>query len=230
MKLIEVRHVTKTYAGAGEDVTPLDDLSFEVADGDFVALMGPSGSGKTTLLNLMAGIDQPTRGDVVVGGETISSLKPRALARWRTRNLGFVFQGYNLVPVLTAWENVELPLLLLDLKRPQRARRVEVALAAVDLADRAHHLPRQLSGGQQQRASIARAIVANPVVLLADEPTGNLDRKAATATLTLLRRLNAEFGNTIVMVTHDPVAAEAARRVVHLDKGHIIDEEKTTHA
>jgi len=230
MSLIEVRHVTKTYRGAGEDVTPLEDLSFEVHDGDFVALMGPSGSGKTTLLNLMAGIDQPTSGEVVVAGETVSSLKPRALARWRTRSLGFVFQGYNLIPVLTAWENVELPLLLLDLGRAQRARKVEVALAAVGLAERAQHLPRQLSGGQQQRVSIARAIVADPVVLLADEPTGNLDREAATATLRLLQRLNEEFEKTIVMVTHDPVAADAARRVVHLDKGRIVDAEEAASA
>jgi len=222
MSLIEVQHVTKTYSTGSEEVTPLEDLSFNVDDGEFVALMGPSGSGKTTLLNLIAGIDQPTGGHVFVHGEEVSALSPRALARWRTRSVGFVFQGYNLLPVLTAYENVEVPLLLLDLTRAEREQKVLVSLEAVDLTERAHHLPRQLSGGQQQRVAIARAIVADPLVLLADEPTGNLDRSAAEATLHLLQRLNREFGKTLLMVTHDPLAAEAAGRVVHLDKGRIV--------
>ncbi len=223
MSLIEVRNVTKTYPGAGEDVTPLSDLSITIEEGEFVALMGPSGSGKTTLLNLLAGIDRPTAGRVVVAGEEVSSLGPRALARWRTRNVGFVFQAYNLIPVLTAYENVEIPLLLLHLPRATREKKILVALNAVSLRDRAHHLPRQMSGGQQQRVAIARAIVADPTVILADEPTGNLDREASTATCALLKRLNEEFQKTLVMVTHDPVAAQAARRVVHLDKGAIVD-------
>jgi putative ABC transport system ATP-binding protein len=224
MSLIDIVNVTKTYPGV-EAVTPLEDLSFQVAEGEFVALMGPSGSGKTTLLNLIAGIDQPTKGVVRVAGEEVSALRPRELAKWRTRNIGFVFQGYNLIPVLTAHENVEVPLLLLRLSRSERRRRVEIALGAVDLLDRADHLPRQMSGGQQQRVSIARSIVADPRVVLADEPTGNLDREAATATLRLLNRLRAEFGKTLVMVTHDPAAAGAAGRIVHLDKGKIVDEE-----
>ena len=224
MSFIDIDHVTKTYEGASEDVTPLEDLSFDVRKGEFVALMGPSGSGKTTLLNLIAGIDQPTSGRVVVDGEEVSALSARDLARWRTRSVGFVFQGYNLVPVLTAYENAELPLLLLKLPRADRERKVMTALDAVGLRDRAHHLPRQMSGGQQQRVAIARAIVADPKVVLADEPTGNLDRTAATATLKLLQRLNTEFGKTMIMVTHDPAAAEAAGRVVHLDKGRIVGE------
>jgi putative ABC transport system ATP-binding protein len=184
--------------------------------------MGPSGSGKTTLLNLMAGIDRPTRGSIVIAGEEVSAMTPRALARWRTRHVGFVFQSYNLIPVLTAWENVEVPLLLLRLARAERARKIQVALDAVGLGDRAHHLPRQLSGGQQQRVAVARALVTDPTAILADEPTGNLDRAAATATLQLLQRLNREFQKTLVMVTHDAQAAEAAGRVVHLDKGRIV--------
>jgi len=224
MSLIELQHVTKTFHGAGEDVTPLTELDFTVDAGEFVALMGPSGSGKTTLLNLLAGIDKATGGRVVVAGEEVSGLTPKQLARWRTRHIGFVFQGYNLIPVLTARENVELPLLLLDLTRSARETKVRVALDAVGLLDRANHLPRQMSGGQQQRVAIARALVADPTVLLADEPTGNLDRAAATATLKLLQRLNREYEKTLVMVTHDPLAAAAAGRVVHLDKGRITDE------
>jgi putative ABC transport system ATP-binding protein len=222
MSLIEIESVTKTFPGA-EQVTPLQGLSLRVEEGEFVALMGPSGSGKTTLLNLMAGIDRPTAGAVRVAGEEISTLPQRALAKWRTRSIGFVFQGYNLIPVLTAFENVEVPLLLLDLPRADRRKKALVALDAVGLSDRAHHLPRQMSGGQQQRVAIARAIVADPTVVLADEPTGNLDRTAASATLHLLQRLNREFRKTLVMVTHDPLAAEFAKRVVHLDKGRIVD-------
>jgi len=223
MSLIELHHVTKIYRSGPEEVVPLQNLTFSIEEAEFVALMGPSGSGKTTLLNLIAGIDQPTQGRVVVAGEEISALSARALARWRTRHVGFVFQNYNLIPVLTAFENVEVPLLLLDMSRSERRKRVLVALEAVGLAERAGHLPRQMSGGQQQRVAIARAIVADPAVLLADEPTGNLDRESATATLELLQRLNREYGKTFVMVTHDPLAADAARRQVHLDKGAIAE-------
>jgi putative ABC transport system ATP-binding protein len=223
MSLILLEKVTKTYAGVGEEVTPLHALDFAVEAGEFLALMGPSGSGKTTLLNLCAGIDQPTTGRVVVAGTEVSGLSARELARWRTRHVGFVFQSFNLLPVLSAFENVEVPLLLLHLSRAERARKIGVALEAVGLAGRAHHLPRQMSGGQQQRVALARAIVADPRVVLADEPTGNLDRESATAVLSLMKRLNREFGKTFVMVTHDPLAAEAASRVVHLDKGNIVD-------
>jgi len=226
MSIIDIRHVTKVYKSGPEEVIPLQDLSFSIEEGEFVALMGPSGSGKTTLLNLIAGIDQPTQGAVFVADEEISALSPRALARWRTRHVGFVFQSYNLIPVLTAFENVEVPLLLLPMSRSDRRQRVMIALEAVQLADRSHHLPRQMSGGQQQRVAIARAIVADPRVLLADEPTGNLDRESATATLKLLQRLNAEYGKTFVMVTHDPLAASAAKRQVHLDKGVIVEGEQ----
>ncbi|HZN41623.1 MAG TPA: ABC transporter ATP-binding protein [Planctomycetota bacterium] len=222
MSLIELRGVTKTFRSTSEDVTPIADLDFTVEQGEFVCLMGPSGSGKTTLLHLLAGIDRPTQGTVFVAGEEVSALSPSKLARWRTRAVGYVFQQYNLIPVLTAYENVEVPLLLLRLSRSDRERKVGTALAAVGLSDRAHHLPRQLSGGQQQRVAIARAIVADPVAVFADEPTGNLDRAAATATLELLRRLVDEFGKTLVMVTHDPLAAAAADRIVHLDKGRIV--------
>jgi putative ABC transport system ATP-binding protein len=224
MSLIELRGVTKTFHSAAEAVTPIDNLDFQVEQGEFVVLMGPSGSGKTTLLHLLAGIDRPTAGTVHVAGEEVSAMSAGELARWRTRAVGYVFQQYNLIPVLTAFENVEVPLLLLPLSRSERNRKVTTALAAVGLSDRVHHLPRQLSGGQQQRVAIARAIVADPVVVFADEPTGNLDRAAATKTLELLRRLVAEFGKTLVMVTHDPLAAQAADRVVHLDKGRIAGE------
>jgi putative ABC transport system ATP-binding protein len=223
---VEVASVTKTFPGKGEDVTPLADLSLAIDRGDFVALMGPSGSGKTTLLHLLAGIDHPTKGRVVVDGTEVSALSPRALARWRNAHVGFVFQQYNLVPVLTAWENVELPLLLLKLTREERRRKVAVALEAVGLTDRASHLPRELSGGQQQRTAVARAIVAGAGLLLADEPTGNLDAKAADAVLDLLKALHERFGQTLVMVTHDPRAAAAAARIVHLDKGRILGDER----
>jgi putative ABC transport system ATP-binding protein len=224
MSLIELRSVTKTFQTDAEAVTPIQGLDFDVEQGEFVCLMGPSGSGKTTLLHLLAGIDRPTEGTVRIAGEEVSALSPTELARWRTRAVGYVFQQYNLIPVLTAAENVEVPLLLLRLSRAERERKVQTALAAVDLSDRSNHLPRQMSGGQQQRVAIARAIVADPVVVLADEPTGNLDRAAATRTLELLRRLVDEFGKTLVMVTHDPMAAQAAGRVVHLDKGRIVTE------
>ena len=224
MSLIELRNVTKTFTSGAESVTPVDDLDFDVERGEFVCLMGPSGSGKTTLLHLLAGIDRPTEGSVVVNGERVHELAPSQLARWRTRTVGYVFQQYNLIPVLTAFENVEVPLLLLKMSKADRQKRIATALGAVGLTDRAHHLPRQMSGGQQQRVAIARAIVTDPVVMFADEPTGNLDRESATATMTLLRRLVDEFGKTLVMVTHDPQAAKRADRIVHLDKGKIVTE------
>ena len=224
--LIQVRGVTKTFFGKGEDVTPLADLDLDIGRGEFVALMGPSGSGKTTLLHLMAGIDKPTKGTVRIGDTEVSALGSRALARWRNRHVGFVFQQYNLVPVLTARENVELPLLLDKIPAAERERKVAVALEAVGLANRATHLPRELSGGQQQRVAVARAIVAGPELILADEPTGNLDARAADAILDLLRALHERFGQTLVMVTHDPRAADAAKRVIHLDKGQITADER----
>ena len=211
--------LTKTYNKGNTPVTPLDRLHLEVEAGRFIALMGPSGSGKTTLLNLIAGIDQPTSGRLVVAGEDLSALRPAALTRWRATHVGYIFQLYHLVPVLTAFENVELPLLLSRFGRRERHRRVAHALRLVDLADRAHHRPTELSGGQEQRVAIARAVVADPPLLVADEPTGDLDRDTGDQILALLRRLVAEHGKTIVMVTHDPVAAEAADRVHHLEKG-----------
>jgi putative ABC transport system ATP-binding protein len=224
MSLIELRNVTKTFTSGAESVTPVAGLDFDVEKGEFVCLMGPSGSGKTTLLHMLAGIDRPTDGSVVVNGERVHELAPSQLAKWRTRAVGYVFQQYNLIPVLTAFENVEVPLLLLKMSKADRNQRIATALAAVGLTDRAHHLPRQMSGGQQQRVAIARAIVTDPVVMFADEPTGNLDRESATATMTLLRRLVDEFGKTLVMVTHDPQAAKQADRIVHLDKGKIVTE------
>ncbi len=219
MASVQVRDVRKVYHRDSQELPVLDGLSLDIAPGEFVALMGPSGSGKTTLLNLIGGIDQPTSGDVVVGGTDIVKLQGRALARWRARNIGFIFQLYNLIPVLTALQNVELPLLLVKMSGRERRRRAGHALEIVGLGDRVQHYPRQLSGGQEQRVAIARAIVSDPALLLADEPTGDLDRKAAAEILDLLQRLNAEFEKTIVMVTHDPHAAERAKRVLHLDKG-----------
>ena len=221
---IACRGLTRTYRRGEVEIRPLDALDLDVARGEFVSLMGPSGSGKTTLLNLIGGIDRPTAGTLTVGGVALGGLSRSRLADWRAANVGFIFQLYHLVPVLTAYENVELPLLLQPLGRRERHRRISAALELVGLADRSDHLPRQLSGGQEQRVAIARAIVADPVVVLADEPTGNLDRVAARLTLELLRRLVAEFGKTLVMVTHDPIAAQAADRVVHLDKGQIVAE------
>ena len=216
---VEVRNVRKVYQRDQQQIPVLDGLSFEIVDGDFVALMGPSGSGKTTLLNLIGGIDQPTSGDVIVGGTSIATLGGRRLAKWRSRNIGFIFQLYNLIPVLTALQNVELPLLLVKMSGRERKERAKNALTLVGLGDRVSHFPRQLSGGQEQRVAIARALVSDPAVLLADEPTGDLDRKSGEEILALLVRLNSEFKKTIVMVTHDPHAAESAHRVLHLDKG-----------
>jgi putative ABC transport system ATP-binding protein len=226
MSFLSIRQVTKTFVTRSEDVTPLKDLDLEIGRGEFVALMGPSGSGKTTLLNLVAGIDQPTSGTIHVGTDEISAMSARALAKWRTRHVGFVFQQYNLIPVLSAAENVEVPLLLLPLSRAERRAKVATALEAVGLTDRAHHLPRALSGGQQQRAAIARALVAGPDLVLADEPTGNLDEVAAAAILSLLSTLHRRFGQTFVLVTHDPRAAAAAERVVRLEKGRIHSDER----
>jgi len=220
MGTIDVRDVHKVYRRDTQEVVVLSGLSLDVAKGDFVALMGPSGSGKTTLLNLIGGIDQPTRGAVVVDGTDIAKLSGQQLAKWRSTHIGYIFQLYNLIPVLNAIQNVELPLLLVKgMKAKERRERARVALELVGLGDRQSHFPRQLSGGQEQRVAIARAIVSDPVVLLADEPTGDLDRKSGEEILTLLERLNKEFQKTIVMVTHDPHAAERAHRMVHLDKG-----------
>jgi putative ABC transport system ATP-binding protein len=219
MAMVDVRSVRKVYRRDTQDVPVLDGLSISIDEGDFVGLMGPSGSGKTTLLNLIGGIDRPTSGDVVVGNENLATLSGKGLAKWRSRNIGYIFQLYNLIPVLTAEQNVELPLLLVKLSAKDRRDRARHALDIVGLGDRIKHFPRQLSGGQQQRVAIARAIVSDPSVLLADEPTGDLDRKAGEEILTLLDRLNKEFKKTIIMVTHDPHAAERAKRVVHLDKG-----------
>ena len=217
--LIRVESVVKSYRRDTQVLTVLDGLTLNVEAGDFVALMGPSGSGKTTLLNLLAGIDRPTSGRVFVGQDEVSAMSDGALAKWRSRNIGFIFQLYNLVPVLTAYENVELPLLLTNLSKAQRRKQVELALSVVSLSDRADHAPRQLSGGQEQRVAIARAIVTDPTLLVADEPTGDLDAKSGEEILILLERLNDEFKKTIVMVTHDPKAAAKAHRLVHLDKG-----------
>jgi putative ABC transport system ATP-binding protein len=217
--LIELRDVRKKYKRDAIEIPVLDGVSMSVAEGDFLALMGPSGSGKSTLLNLLAGIDQPTSGSIAIGGTTISGLSERALAAWRARHVGFIFQLYNLIPVLTAFENVELPLLLTSLSKQQRRDHVMTALDIVNLTDRAGHYPRQLSGGQEQRVAIARAVVTDPTLLLADEPTGDLDAKSGDEILTLLQRLNKEFKKTIIMVTHDPHAAGRASHVYHLEKG-----------
>jgi putative ABC transport system ATP-binding protein len=225
--LIQIDHVVKVYRRDALEIPVLNDVNLKVPAAEFVALMGPSGSGKTTLLNLIAGIDQPTRGRIVIGGRDISQISQTELARWRSRTVGFIFQLYNLLPVLTAFENVELPLLLTKLSKKERRQHVETALSIVSLTDRMDHYPRQLSGGQEQRVAIARAIVSDPAILVADEPTGDLDAKSADEILDLLNRLNREFHKTIVMVTHDPKAAGRAHRMVHLDKGVLHSEELT---
>jgi putative ABC transport system ATP-binding protein len=219
MAAVDVQNVRKIYKRDSQDIVVLDGLSLEVPEGEFVALMGPSGSGKTTLLNLIAGIDRPTSGKVIVAGTDVGALSEGQLAKWRSRNVGFIFQFYNLIPVLTAVENVELPLLLTKLSKKQRRERAMTALKVVGLSDRSKHYPRQLSGGQEQRVAIARAIVADPAVLVADEPTGDLDAKSAEEILNLLQTLNSDFKKTIVMVTHDPRAAQRAHIERHLEKG-----------
>ncbi|MGE5522440.1 MAG: ABC transporter ATP-binding protein [Rhodospirillaceae bacterium] len=216
---IEIRNVVKSYERGGETVPVLVDITLDIAHGEFVALMGPSGSGKSTLLNLIAGIDKPDAGALEVDGLDITAMNEAELAAWRARHVGFIFQFYNLIPVLTAFENVELPLLLTDLRSNERREHAEQALEMVGLADRARHYPSELSGGQQQRVAIARAIITDPTILVADEPTGDLDRRSAADVLHLMGRLNRELGKTIVMVTHDPHAAQAAGRIVHLEKG-----------
>jgi putative ABC transport system ATP-binding protein len=220
--VVEVRDVHKVYRRGAERVDVLKGIDLDVPAGEFLALMGPSGSGKTTLLNLIGGLDTPTSGRVIVAGRDLTHASSRELARWRAEHVGFVFQSYNLLPVLTAARNVELPLLLTRLSHAERRRHVEAALALVGLADRANHYPAQLSGGQEQRVGIARAIVTDPTFLLCDEPTGDLDRETAGEILDLLGELNARYGKTIVMVTHDPLAAARAGRVLHVDKGVLV--------
>ena len=221
--LIRARGLGKTYRRGGEEIHVLQGLNLDVDAGDFVAFMGPSGSGKTTLLNLLGGLDVPSAGSVIVSGDEITHMSARKLTAWRARHVGFVFQMYNLIPVLTAFQNAELPLLLTSLSKAERRRHVETALAVVGLGDRMHHYPRQLSGGQEQRVGIARAIVADPTFLLCDEPTGDLDRKSADEVLDLLDRLVRDHGKTALMVTHDPLAAERARIVLHLEKGVLVE-------
>jgi len=222
--LVQINNVVKHYSRGKQVVEVLHGITLDIPKGDFVALMGPSGSGKTTLLNLIGGLDQPTRGEIVVDGQRIDRMSSGELSRWRARHVGFVFQFYNLLPVLTAERNVELPLLLTSMGGAERLKRANLALEIVGLKDRARHKPKELSGGQEQRVAIARALVSDPTLLVCDEPTGDLDRKTADEILTLLQRLNREHGKTIVMVTHDPKAAEYAARTVHLDKGTLVAE------
>src|SRR5947208_13065656 len=224
MAAVEIRNVKKVFKGEATEVVALNNTNLDLESGGFLCLMGPSGSGKSTLLNLIAGIDRPTTGEVLVGGKNISNMSESQLATWRNHTIGFVFQSFNLIPVLTAFENVELPLLLTKLSKGQRRAHVETALSLVGLTERASHYPRQLSGGQEQRVAIARAIVTDPALILADEPTGNLDAAAAQEVLTILSRLNKEFGKTVVMVTHDPHATHFASKVRHLEKGELLAE------
>jgi putative ABC transport system ATP-binding protein len=221
--LIQVRNLDKRYQRGSEEIHVLQGLNLDVDKGDFVAFMGPSGSGKTTLLNLLGGLDVPTAGAITVAGEEINRMSGRMLSAWRARHVGFIFQLYNLLPVLTAFQNVELPLLLTRLSKAERRKHVEAVLSIVGLADRAQHYPRQLSGGQEQRVAIARAIVADPTFLLCDEPTGDLDRKSADEIMELVERLVKEHGKTVLMVTHDPRAAERAQAVLHLEKGALVE-------
>lgn len=219
--IVEIKDLNKSYYRDHLEIPVLDNINLQVPEGEFLALMGPSGSGKTTLLNLIAGIDRPTSGSLEVAGEDIGRLSDGNLAKWRSHHIGFIFQFYNLMPVLTAYENVELPLLLTNLSRKERREHVEAALSIVGLADRMKHYPRQLSGGQEQRVAIARAVVSDPTLLLADEPTGDLDKQSAEEITTLLARLNQEFNKTIIMVTHDPRATEKANIIRNLDKGEL---------
>ena len=220
--MIQCRGVSKSYHKGSTVVTPLEALDLDVPKGEFLALMGPSGSGKTTLLNLLSGIDSPTSGSLVIAGIDISKLSRRDLTKWRANHVGYIFQLYHLVPVLTAFENVELPLLLSPISKKERHARVETALSLVGLSDRMHHTPSELSGGQEQRVAIARAVVADPPLLVADEPTGDLDRESAVRILDLIRQLARDYGKTIVMVTHDAKAAAAADRTLHLEKGQLL--------
>jgi putative ABC transport system ATP-binding protein len=222
--LVKIQDLHKVYYRGSEQIDVLQGVSLDIPKGDFLALMGPSGSGKTTLLNLMGGLDTPSRGSIEVAGDRIDTMSSGKLAAWRSRHIGFVFQMYNLLPVLTAARNVELPLLLTKLSSADRKKRVQIALSVVGLGERANHYPRQLSGGQEQRVGIARAIVTDPTLLLCDEPTGDLDRKSGDEILDLLQILNKDHGKTIVMVTHDPHAAARARRTVHLEKGTLVSE------
>ena len=219
--IVQVRNVTKIYKRDTMDIPVLQNISLDVPEGEFLALMGPSGSGKTTLLNLIAGIDRPNNGSITISGTDIATLSESSLAKWRSEHVGFVFQFYNLIPVLTAYENVELPLLLTKLSKADRKQHVETALSVVGLGERMKHYPKQLSGGQEQRVASARAIVTDPTILVADEPTGDLDRKSAEDVLQLLEQLNQEFKKTIVMVTHDPNAAARAHKTRHLEKGEL---------
>jgi putative ABC transport system ATP-binding protein len=223
MAHIKCRKLTKEYYRGDNTIRPLDKLDLDVEEGKFISLMGPSGSGKTTLLNLIAGIDRPTSGTLTIGGHDIAGLSRSKLASWRSEYIGYIFQLYNLVPVLTAYENIELPLLLQPISRKERHKRVAVALELVDLADRHDHYPRQLSGGQEQRVAIARAIVADPKILVADEPTGDLDKQAAFAIMELLQRLNRELKKTLIMVTHDPKTALYSDLILHLEKGQLME-------
>ena len=228
MTLIKANNLTREYKKGGETIRPLNGLDLEVQQGDFLALMGPSGSGKTTLLNLIAGIDSPTRGELIIDGVNIATLSRNKLAAWRSEHVGYIFQLYNLVPVLTAFENVELPLMLHNLSRRERRKRVDDALEQVGIADRAGHYPRQMSGGQEQRVAIARALVTNPTIVVGDEPTGDLDKKSARSIMELLQRINREQGRTIIMVTHDPKTTEYAGRTLHLESGSLGTEAETT--
>ena len=221
--LVEIRALSKTYERGKQKVEVLHNINIDIRQGDFLALMGPSGSGKTTLLNLIGGLDAPTSGTLSVGGQRIDQLGAGALAKWRAANVGFIFQFYNLLPMLSAQKNVELPLLLTKLSASQRKKNASIALQLVGLSDRASHKPNELSGGQQQRVAIARAIVSDPSLLVCDEPTGDLDRQSAESVLTLLQQLNREHGKTIIMVTHDPKAAEYATHILHLDKGTLVE-------
>ena len=228
--LVTVRNLHKVFQRGGQRIDVLQGVNLDIPEGDYLTLMGPSGSGKTTLLNLIGGLDTPSEGSIDVAGDRIDKMSGAKLSAWRARHIGFVFQLYNLLPVLTAARNVELPLLLTKLRKADRRKRVEVALAAVGLADRMHHYPRQLSGGQEQRVGIARAIVTDPTLLLCDEPTGDLDRKSGDEILDLLQALNRDHGKTVVMVTHDPHAAVRAKRTLHLEKGVLVPEGKAEEA
>src|SRR5262245_3835813 len=226
--IVQVRNLFKSFVRGAEEIKVLQDLSLDVTEAEFLTLMGPSGSGKTTLLNLIAGLDQPTGGTIIVGDQLISSMSESELARWRTRNVGCIFQLYYLLPVLTAYENVELPLLLLPMSASQRRKQVLTALDLVNLTDRMSHRPGQLSGGQQQRVGIARAIVTDPTLIVADEPTGDLDSRSADEILSIMELLRSQLGKTIIMVTHDPHAAERSQRILHLEKGRLVSDKNTS--